>query len=78
MLGAWRGMQPKRKQCARCGLYHIEKLEKCSHCGDLDENGLQKLFERKEEEHEGNASLARIFLLGSVIIAVLLLLSFTQ
>ena len=76
MSAAWRAMQPKRKRCDRCGLYYIEKLEECSHCGDLDERGLQRLFEQKAEEGEGNASLGRFFLLGSVIVAVLMLAGF--
>jgi hypothetical protein len=75
MSAAWRAMQPKKKRCERCGLYYTEKLNKCSHCGDLDDSGLQALLERHEEEFKGNASLGKFFILGAVVIGVLLLLT---
>jgi hypothetical protein len=70
----WRAMQPKKKRCERCGLYYTEKLNKCSHCGDLDDLGLQALLDRRDGESKGNASLGRFFILGAVAIGTLLLL----
>jgi hypothetical protein len=75
VAGSWRSMQPKKKRCERCGLYYTEKLNKCSHCGDLDDRGLQELLKRHEEGLEENAALGRYFAIGAVAIGVLLLLS---
>lgn len=75
MSAAWRMMQPKKKRCERCGLYYTQKLEKCSHCGDLDDRGLQNLLERHAEELEGNAALGKYFVIGAVVIAALLILT---
>ncbi len=75
MSAAWRAMQPKKKRCDRCGLYYTEKLNKCPHCSDLDDSGLQTLLERRDEELKGNASLGKFFILGAVAIGVLLLLT---
>ena len=73
---AWRAMQPKRKKCERCGLYYLEKSEKCSHCGDLDENGLRMLLESHEQELEGNKSIGKVFFFIALLVAVPLILSF--
>ena len=73
---AWRAMQPKRKKCERCGLYHLEKLEKCSHCGDLDDDGLRKLLESHEQESEANQSIAKVFYFVALLLVIPLILSF--
>ena len=73
---AWRSMQPKRKKCERCGLYYVEKSAKCSHCGDLDESGLQVLLESHEEELDANKSIGKIFFFVSLLVAIPLILSF--
>ena len=74
MSTGWRAMQPKKKRCERCGLYYTEKLNKCSHCGDLDDLGLQALLDRRDAEIKGYASIGRYFILGAVAISILLLL----
>ncbi len=73
---AWKAMQPKRKKCERCGLYYLEKSAKCSHCGGLDERGLQKLLESHEEELEANKAIGKIFFFVSMLVAIPLILSF--
>ena len=74
----WRALQPRTIKCERCGLYYRKKLEKCSNCGDLDERGVQQLIKKMEIEYQGNASLGRLFLLGSVIIGMLMILLFLR
>ena len=76
MSTAWMGMQPKRKKCDRCGLYYVEKLEKCSHCGELDERGLHELLQKHNEVLEENAKLGKLFIIVAIILAVPLLISF--
>jgi hypothetical protein len=71
-------MQPKQKRCARCGLHYDEVLDKCSHCGDLDDGELELLLKRKEAEAQGNTALGKTFLIVAGLIAALLLMSVLQ
>ncbi len=71
---AWEAMQPRRKQCPRCGLHYRESLEKCRWCGDLDDTGLAELREKLDREHQSNKSLGQIFFVLAAAMAVLVLL----
>ncbi|MEO2267571.1 hypothetical protein [Pseudoalteromonas pernae] len=73
---AWRLMQPKKKRCSRCGLQYTAKLPQCEHCGHLDEQGLSRLKSQREREHQGHHTLGKYFLWATIIIAVLMLVSF--
>jgi hypothetical protein len=70
---AWRSMQPKKKRCERCGLYYTESLDKCQHCGDLNDHELKMLLDNKEQEFKSNASIGKYFLMFALIIAVFLI-----
>ncbi len=72
---AWRQKQEKLKKCDRCLLYYEEKIDKCSHCGDLDEEGVKKLIEMHHDELISNSSLGKYFVLISIFIIFLLILS---
>ena len=71
---AWESMQPRRRRCERCGLYYRETLEKCRWCGDLDDAGLAQLKLLVERQHQANRSLGRLFLVLTLVTALLLFL----
>jgi len=67
--------QMNNKPCKRCGLqYNPKKEKKCPHCGDLDDQGLARLLERKESEFQSNRSLGGWFLFAAVVVLVLMVL----
>jgi len=76
VLAHMKNQKPTQK-CGRCGLLYPKDLEICSHCGDLDENGLKKLLETIEDHHESNsklgilfAAIAGLIILGLIAIAL--------
>ncbi|XQW85669.1 hypothetical protein ACOYR1_02735 [Thalassotalea piscium] len=76
MSAAWRAKQPKQKRCDRCELYTPEAQDKCIHCSELNESQLAQLKEQHQETLQGNSTFGKYLLFGSVIIGLLLLLSF--
>jgi hypothetical protein len=76
MSAAWRAKQPKQKRCDRCELYTPEKSDKCIHCSELNELQLAQLKSQHQKTLEDNSTFGKYLLFGSVIIGLLLLLSF--
>lgn len=70
-LAQMKNMKPTKK-CVRCGLRYEEDKEKCSHCGDLDDFGLQQLKARIAEQHQSNVNLGRLFIYVAIIIIILM------
>jgi len=70
-----RQKQEKLKKCNRCLLNYEEKHDKCPHCRDLDEKGVIKLIEMHRDEQKSNSSLGKYFVLISITIIFLLILS---
>jgi len=67
--------QIKKKPCKRCGLqYNHKELDKCPHCGELDEHALARLLERRENEFQANKSLGFWFLLGAVVLLIVVVI----
>ena len=65
--------QLKKKPCKRCGLlYDPKKEEKCPHCGDLDNKGLEILLNKKKKEFQGNKQLGLWFIFSAIVILFLL------
>lgn len=68
--------QMKKQPCERCGLlYDHKKEERCPHCGELDQKGLDKLFERRETEYQANRQLGFWFILAAIIILFIALIT---
>lgn len=59
------------QKCERCGLRYPKTEEKCSHCADLSDREVDALKQRFEDENQGNANLGKIFLLVTVVLALL-------
>ena len=76
MSAAWRAKQPKQKRCDRCELDTPEKGDKCIHCSELNESQLVQFKTQHQETLQDNSTFGKYLLLGSVIIGLLLLLSF--
>jgi hypothetical protein len=76
MSAAWRAKQPKQKRCDRCELYTPEAEGKCIHCSELNELQLTQLKAQHQETLQDNSTFGKYLLFGSVIIGLLLLLSF--
>ena len=65
--------QHNQTPCDRCGLqYDHDKLEKCPHCGDLDEQGLARFLAQREAGLQANRLLGRKFLIATVIVFFIL------
>ena len=65
----------KKKPCKRCGLLFDPKQEpKCPHCGDLDDSGLQRLFEKLEHEHQAHRHLGSWLLIAAMSVLFIMLI----
>ncbi len=76
MSAAWRAKQPKQKRCDRCELYTPEASNKCIHCFELNESQLIQLKAQHQETLQENSTFGKYLLFVSVIIGLLLTLSF--
>ena len=64
-----------KRPCTRCGLMYNHKLKpRCPFCGDLDEQGLARLFETCRQRHGENRRIARGFFAMAGVLLVLMLL----
>ncbi len=67
--------QMKKKPCKRCGLlYDPKKEEQCPYCGDLDEAGLARLFERRETAYRANRQLGYRFIFAAVVVLLIVIM----
>jgi hypothetical protein len=73
---AMRAKQPKQKRCDRCELYSPESLDKCIHCGELNDSQLVAFKAQHQKTLQDNSTFGKYLLFGAVIIGLLLLLSF--
>ena len=62
MLGHRKNQKPTQK-CERCKLRYPQDTEKCMHCGELDEAGLQALLRKIDHQTQSNKKLGFKFLL---------------
>ncbi|RHW74562.1 hypothetical protein [Colwellia sp. RSH04] len=76
MSAAWKAKQPKQKRCDRCELYTPKPDDKCIHCSELNESQVAQLKAQHQETLQDNSTFGKYLLFGSVIIGLLLLLSF--
>jgi predicted ATP-dependent serine protease len=77
LLGSAGRMKRKMGQrpCERCGLlYNPKKKGKCPHCGDLDEQELERLLTRLDRQHKAHRQLGVWFAGGAVVIVLVLIL----
>jgi hypothetical protein len=66
--------QLKSKPCVRCHqLYDPTTLEKCPHCGELDDADLLQYIEQLESEHLGNRKLGMWFLTAMLVVGFIML-----
>lgn len=68
--------QKPTKQCPRCSLRYPIDEEKCLHCKNVSDSELTAFKEHIEAQKEAGASLGSIFLMVTLILGALLLLSF--
>ncbi|WP_019027774.1 hypothetical protein [Colwellia piezophila] len=73
---AMKAKQPKQKRCDRCDLYYPVTLDECDHCSQLNDSQLAEFKAQHQETLQGNSTFGKYLLFGSVIIGLLLLLSF--
>ena len=73
---AMKAKQPKQKRCDRCELYTPETGDKCIHCSELNESQLAQLKAQHQETLQDNSTFGKYLLFGSIIIGLLLVLSF--
>ena len=66
----------KKTPCKRCSFCYDQQLtDACPKCADLDDAGLNRLFEQREVDYQARRSLGMWFYLMAGIISVLLLIS---
>ena len=58
------------KKCPRCKLRFHWKEKKCTHCSGLTNHEVNKLKERYNEEHKGNAQLGRWFIFAAIVLTI--------
>ena len=64
-------------RCERCGLfYDVSQHDECPHCAHLDESGLARLRSKIEKQEAGNVALGKRFMLVSIVIGFILLITF--
>ena len=67
--------QMKKTPCKRCKLlYNHKKKDKCPHCGDLDDTGLQVFLARREIGFRKRKSAGKWFLIIALVIVLLMIL----
>ena len=67
--------QGRSKKCKRCGLsILIKQFDQCPHCSQLNDNQLESLLERIENESRGHSALGKMFMIGALILIVLIVL----
>lgn len=75
MLAHRKNLKPTRK-CKRCGLRYPKDIEKCTHCGELDEAGLKALLQDIEKHAKSNIKLGlKLLIFAGFLLAVLLLIA---
>ena len=64
------------QQCKRCGLLYPKDEEECMHCGNLDEAQLHELKQKLLNNEESTRSLGGIFFILSLVVIVILAISY--
>ena len=64
------------KTCDRCGLWYDEHRSECNHCQGLSGSEVERLKEKYEREHEGNAQLGAQLLWVTSFISILVCIIF--
>ena len=62
------------KKCPRCQLRYRRKEKQCNHCSGLSDYEVEKLKEKYQQEHQGNAQLGRWFLFIAIILIIFIAL----
>ncbi len=66
--------QKPTKKCDRCNQYYPEDEEKCIHCGDLSDIGLQHFLTKINKEKAAHNNLGKFFFYIAILIAIGMLL----
>ena len=61
------------KKCARCGLRYPRKVVACTHCTNLSNKEVEKLQERYDSYHEGNANFGRLLLYIAALLILIMI-----
>ncbi|MGQ8364238.1 hypothetical protein [Glaciecola sp. 1036] len=70
-------LKPKpTKGCERCSLRFPQEDAECPYCYGLSDGELQQVKQQIKSQHDARAKLGRIFLAITVIIVILLLLTY--
>ncbi len=64
------------QQCERCGLLYPKDEKQCIHCGNLDDAQLHEFRQKLQNDEESTRSLGGIFFLLSVVVVLILAISF--
>lgn len=66
----------KSKKCSRCTMRYKITFDTCPHCKEVADGGeLEEHIENYQNTLKGNSNLGAVFLVISILIAVLLLLA---
>jgi hypothetical protein len=68
--------QKPNRTCERCGLLTPKEKDECVHCAKLDENQLDRLSEKFNEEKASNLNIGNFFFILSLIVVFLFSLTF--
>lgn len=68
--------QKSSRTCERCGLLTPKEEDKCAHCADLDDNQLDGMSEKLNEEKSSNFNIGNSFFILSLIVVLLISLTF--
>lgn len=67
-------IRPSRK-CPRCGLRYPARKKNCSHCTGLNDRELERLYERREREHQAHQGLSMQMLILAAVLLVIMLVA---
>lgn len=66
----------KKTPCKRCAFRYDHKIQDaCPKCSELDDAGLNRLFEQREVDYQARRSMGMWFYFIAAMISVLLLIS---
>jgi hypothetical protein len=63
------------RKCRRCLYQYDTRKGECAHCSNLDQAGLDDLFQQRKRQFHGRRHLGIMFIFAAVILVVVLIAS---